>query len=58
MGLFSVFLSGPPSIAGGARRWPRKPAVFPCFWLESGYIPRHLTRKHGSQRPSGGSRAI
>ncbi|KRR08315.1 hypothetical protein CQ12_36690, partial [Bradyrhizobium jicamae] len=33
------------------------PAVFPCFWLESGYIARHLTRKHGSQRPSGGNRA-
>ena len=27
----------------------RKPALFPCFWLESGYIPRHLTRKHGSK---------
>jgi hypothetical protein len=49
------------------RVWPRRPqswdwrfenpALFPCFWLESGYIPRHLTRKHGSQRPSGGSRA-
>jgi hypothetical protein len=25
------------------------PAVFPCFWLESGYIARHLTRKHGSK---------
>ena len=27
----------------------RKLALFPCFWLESGYTPRHLTRKHGSK---------
>jgi len=39
-------------------RWTGKPAVFPCLSRESGYIPRHLTRKHGSQRPSGGNRAI
>src|ERR1700720_1572627 len=25
----------------------RKPALFPCFRRKSGYIPRHLTRKHG-----------
>src|SRR5216684_412042 len=36
---------------------PRKPALFPCFSPKSGYIPRHLTRKHGFTRPSGGSRA-
>jgi pimeloyl-ACP methyl ester carboxylesterase len=23
--------------------------IIPCFCLESGYIPRHLTRKHGSK---------
>ena len=26
-----------------------KMAGFPCFSPESGYIPRHLTRKHGSK---------
>jgi hypothetical protein len=40
-------------LAGGGPKsliWmAEKPALFPCFWLESGYTPRHLTRKHGSK---------
>jgi hypothetical protein len=37
---------------GGPKSWGRKAenqALFPCFWLESGYTARHLTRKHGSK---------
>ena len=40
-------VAAPALIAGLAG--PRKLALFPCFWLESGYTPRHLTRKHGSK---------
>src|SRR6201989_3699324 len=54
MGLFSIFCRGASATSGP----PGKAAVFPCLSTESGYIPRHLTRKHGSQRPSGGNRAI
>jgi len=58
MGLISIF-----GWAGRHGRYTHsepatEPAVFPCFSAESGYIARHLTRKHGSQRPSGGNRAI
>src|SRR3954463_9222844 len=37
--------------------WPQNTPAFPCFPRKSRYIPAHLTRKHGSQRPSGGNRA-
>ena len=40
-------VAGPALIRRATR--PRKLALFPCFWLESGYTPRHLTRKHGSK---------
>ena len=39
-----------PAAALNRRDWKAEnPALFPCFWLESGYTPRHLTRKHGSK---------
>ena len=41
-----VWPDGGPKSPGNKAR---KLALFPCFWLESGYTPRHLTRKHGSK---------
>jgi outer membrane immunogenic protein len=41
--------SRPRHCPGLFRNSPPKPAQFPCFCRKSRYIPRHLTRKHGSK---------